>query len=256
MRDRRARLGLLFFEESVRVFCEVFVNWPIPDLHRVGAPGYRHDRRVSEMLGKGLRVDGRRGDDHLEVGPFRQEPGQIAQQEVNVEAAFVGFVDDDRVIGLQPLVVLQFGQEDAVGHDLHAGGINNVRGEAHLIADSLTEFREGLFCQTGRHRTGGNAPRLGVPDQPVDAVAQFQQDLRQLSGFARTGFAGHNDNLVVFYGLRDVIAATADGKFVGIFDVEVGPQARLAQPLQAFGLLWRIAAGTAPLPAAARRPAG
>ena len=87
-------------------------------------------------------------------------------------------------------------------------------------------------------------------------IRDSQQDLRQLSGFARTGFAGHNDNLVVFDRLRDVITAAADGKFIRVFDVEVGPQARLAQPLQAFGLLWRIAAGTAPLPAAARRPAG
>ena len=40
-----------------------------------------------------------RGDDHLQVGPARQDLPQVAEQEVDVQAALVRLVDDQRVVG-------------------------------------------------------------------------------------------------------------------------------------------------------------
>ena len=59
-----------------------------------------------------------RGDDQLEVGPLRQQPLEVAEQEVDVEAALVRLVDDDRVVLPQLPVALQLGEQDAVGHQL------------------------------------------------------------------------------------------------------------------------------------------
>jgi hypothetical protein len=70
------------------------------------------------VLGKTVGVDGGRGDDDLEVGPARQDLAQVAQQKVDVQAAFVRLVDDDGVVGLQQRVGLGFGQQNAVGHEL------------------------------------------------------------------------------------------------------------------------------------------
>jgi hypothetical protein len=70
------------------------------------------------MLGKALGVDGRRRDDHLQIRPLRQDLAQVAEQEVDVEAALVRLVDDDRVVGAQQRIVLRLGQQDAVGHQL------------------------------------------------------------------------------------------------------------------------------------------
>ena len=44
------------------------------------------------------RVDRRRGDDDLEVGAARQQLLEVAEDEVDVEAALVRLVDDDRVV--------------------------------------------------------------------------------------------------------------------------------------------------------------
>ena len=80
-----------------------------------------HRRRAvapSEVLREALGVDRRRGDDHLQVGPARQDLAQVAEQEVDVQAALVRLVDDDRVVGAQQRVALRLGEQDAVGHQL------------------------------------------------------------------------------------------------------------------------------------------
>src|SRR6476469_5265275 len=60
----------------------------------------------AEVRGEALRLDGRRRDDHLEVGTARQQLTQIAEQEVDVEAALVCLVEDQRVVAQQPSVAL------------------------------------------------------------------------------------------------------------------------------------------------------
>src|SRR5882757_2413801 len=90
------RLGLV----AVRVCAGVVRvdDRPVPDLHRVGAAGDLDDGRVVEMLREPLRVDRGRSNDHLEVRPARQQPFQVAENEVDVEAALVRLVDDQRVV--------------------------------------------------------------------------------------------------------------------------------------------------------------
>src|SRR6185312_1452941 len=86
----------------------------VPDLDRVGAPGHLDDRGVAEVPGEPARVDGGRGDDQLEIRPPRQQTLQVTQQEVDVQAAFVRLVDDDRVVGPQHPVPTDLGEQDAV----------------------------------------------------------------------------------------------------------------------------------------------
>ena len=74
--------------------------------------------RAGEVPGEPLRVDGRRGDDHLEVGAAGQQLLEVAEDEVDVEAALVRLVDDQRVVAAQHPVGLDLGQQDAVGHQL------------------------------------------------------------------------------------------------------------------------------------------
>ena len=77
--------------------------------------------RAVEVLGEAFCVYRGRGDDDFQVGAARQELFQIAQQEVDVQAPFVRFVDDNRVVGGEVTVGLGFRQQDAVGHQLDAG---------------------------------------------------------------------------------------------------------------------------------------
>ena len=57
----------------------------------------------------------------LRSGAARQQPLQVAEQEIDVEAALVRLVDDDRVVRAQKRIALRLGQQDAVGHQLDVG---------------------------------------------------------------------------------------------------------------------------------------
>ncbi|MEZ6109615.1 MAG: hypothetical protein R3C99_00975 [Pirellulaceae bacterium] len=50
------------------------------------------------------------GHDHPQIASPPQQAMQKAQQKVDVQRPFVGFVDDDRVVLIQEPIVLGFGQ--------------------------------------------------------------------------------------------------------------------------------------------------
>ena len=62
----------------------------VPDLDGIGAPGDLDDRgglarRVGEVRREGLRIDGGRGDDDLQIGSLGQDAPEVPQQEVDVQ---------------------------------------------------------------------------------------------------------------------------------------------------------------------------
>jgi hypothetical protein len=139
--------------------------------------------------GEPFRVDGCRGDDHLEVRPLRQQPFEVAEDEVHVEAALVGLVDDQGVVASQHPVSLELGEQDAVGHQLDPAGLRRPVGEPHLVADDLAERGLELLGDPLGHGSGGNPAGLRVADQLASgatgtprAPAELEADLRQLGG--------------------------------------------------------------------------
>src|SRR5690606_25198825 len=79
-------------------------------LHRIKPPRYMDDRRrhpvLGKMLGKTICIDGRRRNYDFEIATTRQELAQEAQQEIDIQAALVRLVDNDRVIAAQKRVAL------------------------------------------------------------------------------------------------------------------------------------------------------
>ena len=68
-------------------------------LDRIHPAGHLDHRRVGEMPGESLRVDGGRCDDQLgQVGRLRQQADQVAEQEIDVQAPLVRLVNDQRVV--------------------------------------------------------------------------------------------------------------------------------------------------------------
>src|SRR5208282_3216142 len=118
--------------------------------------------------GEALRVDGGRGDDHLEVGAFGQELPEVAEDEVDVQAALVRLVDDQRVVAAQPAVAGELGQHDAVGHQLDQRVVGGHVGEPHLVPDGLAERAAQLLGDPLGYRPGRQPARLGVADLPGD----------------------------------------------------------------------------------------
>ena len=191
---------------------------PVPDLDGVGAPGDLDDRGVAEVAREPLRVDRRRGDDDLEVGAAREQLGEVAEQEVDVEAALVGLVDDQRVVPAQHPVLLDLGEQDAVGHELDQRVLARAAGEADLVADGVGAGGAELLGDAFGHRARRDPPRLGVADRAEHAAAQLERHLRQLRGLARPGLAGDDDHLVGLEGRADVVDAPADRQLVGVGD--------------------------------------
>ena len=183
-------------------------------------------------------------------GPAVQQGLQVAEQEVDVQAALVGFVDDDRVVAFEKAVMLGFGQQDAVGHQLDQGVGVALVFETDLVADQPTQRRTQLFGHPRRHAARGNAPWLGVGNQAMAATAQFQADLRQLRGLARTGFTGDHQHLVFGEGLLDFAAFGGDRQVVVVAYDRHALLARgnlgtrgldLVHPLRQLGLVWALA---------------
>ena len=125
-------------------------------------------------------------------------------------------VDDERVVLTQHPVVLDLGQQDAVGHQLDQGVVTGGVGEADLVADRLPQGGADLVGDAFGDRAGGEPARLGVADGAHDAATQLHADLGQLGGLTRTRLTGDDDDLVVADGRGNVVALGADREFFGI----------------------------------------
>ena len=125
----------------------------VENIYRISAPAHFQHRRVVEMLGKPLGIDGGRSDDDFQIGAARQQLFQVAEQKINIKAALVRFVDDDGVVGGEVAVGLRFGQQNAIGHQLHVGVARGVVVETHFIADGIADVAAQFFGNPLRHRT-------------------------------------------------------------------------------------------------------
>ena len=89
---------------------------------------------IAKMRGETLRIDRGGGDDELEISAPGQQLLEIAEQEIDIEAALVRFIDNDRIVCQQLRIALGFCQQDAVGHELDVRIRTHLIGKAHLVA--------------------------------------------------------------------------------------------------------------------------
>ena len=179
----------------------------VADLHGVGAPRHLDDRRTVEVAAELVGVDRRRGDDDLEVGPARQDALEVAEQEVDVEAALVRLVDDDRVVAAQQTVAADLGEQQAVGHQADPGVRRRPVAEAHRVADRPAERHLQLVGDPLRDRARREPTWLGVGDR---LAAELEADLGQLRRLARARLAGDDGDLVGADDLEQLVLARAD----------------------------------------------
>ena len=188
---------------------------PVAHIDGIQAPRDLDHRRIVEVLGEALGVDGRRGDDDFQVGALGQELLEETEQEVDVQAALVRLVDDQRVILRQPRIALRLGEQDAVGHQFDVRARRGAVGEADLIADQLAELAFQLLRDARRRRTRGDAARLSMADESRRPAPEFKADLGQLRRFARAGFAANDDHLMLLDQFGDLGAPRIDRQLLG-----------------------------------------
>ncbi len=175
--------------------------------HRMTAAFHFDHRRIVEVLGKARGVDGGRRDDQLEITALGKQALEIADQEIDVEAALVRLVENDRVVGAEPGIALGFRQQDAIGHELDQRSIADPLIETHLEADQLTHGRAQFAGNASSHRARGNPARLGAADHAGHAATGRKTQLGQLRGLARPGFTGQHDDRMVLDQAHDLLAA-------------------------------------------------
>ena len=133
----------------IEVVVFLFLKRAIAHFHRISATRNHDDRRwplgAFKMLGKALGINRGRSHHHLQVGALGQDLLDVAQQEVNVQAALVRLVNDQRVVSLEQRVGLRLGQQDAVRHQLDGSALLQRVLKTHLVAHHLTQRRVQLF---------------------------------------------------------------------------------------------------------------
>ena len=168
------------------------------------------DRRPAEEGGEAIGLQRGRADDDAQVGPPREQALHVAEEEVDVEAALVGLVEDDRVVGAEQRVALDLGQEDAVRHELDVRGRRGAIGEADLVADLAPQLDLQLPGDARGDAGGGDAARLGDADVRREAAAHGEADLGELRGLAGAGLARDDDHRVRVDRRGDVAHARRD----------------------------------------------
>jgi hypothetical protein len=169
-----------------------------------------------EVLSKSSRVDRCRGDNHLQVGPLRQQLFEVAEDEVDVQAALMRLVDDQRVIPAQHPITLDLGQQDAVGHHLDQRPLAHLIGEAHGVANVVTKLRSEFVGNALANRPSRHATGLSVPNQAGHPAPRFQAQLRDLSALARTSLASNNHNLMLSNHLEEFVVTFGNRERFGV----------------------------------------
>ena len=182
----------------------------ISNIYRKGTTADFNHRRFVEKLAEALHLDRGRGDDDFQIRALRQQLLEIAEQKINIQAALVGLIDNQRVIAIQKTVMLHFCQQDAVGHYLDPGRFRGVVGKPHLVPDLLPYRLTQFFGNPAGNTARGDTPGLGMANKPADAPPQVQANLRNLSGFTGPGLTSNDHHLMVVDGITDVLDAIAD----------------------------------------------
>ncbi len=174
------------------------------------------------MAGESIGVDRGRGDHEVQVVAAIEEPPEISEEEVDVQAPLVRLIDDDRVVATQFGVALELGQQDAVGHEADAGCVGYAIVETDAEPDLSAEFHTEL----GRHPRGDGAGRhptwLGVADHSVRATTRRQTELRQLGALPRAGLPRNHHDPVVAERRDQIVGVSRDRQVVGNRDPEFG----------------------------------
>ena len=125
-------------------------------------------RCVAEMLGEAIRIDSGGGDDQFQIRAFRQQLFQVTQQKIDIEAAFVGLINNDHFVSVQKTVILGFSQQDTIGHQLNERVISDLIGKTYLITYLFAQRYFQLFCHTVGNGSGCQTAGLGMTNQSLD----------------------------------------------------------------------------------------
>ena len=129
----------------------------------------------------------------------------------------MSFIDNHRRVSAQRGIGHELPQQHTISHVLDDGVFGGVVFEPDGVADFLPDFDVHFLGDSGGNGHGGDSSGLGASNFfVVLSVAEFVKVLGELGGFSGTGFADHDDNLVVVDELHEFLAVLENGQ--GLLD--------------------------------------
>ena len=209
-------------------------------VHVVDPGLYRYDGGVAEEPGEYLSVERSRGDYDLEFRAACDYLLQRTQNEVDVQAALVGFVHHDDAVAGEQGIRLEFLKQHSVGEDLDPGVDVGGVVETHLVAAVVLRqsLRRYLGLDVRAYSERGYAPGLGDSYHAAFRVAGFLEDYGYLRCLSGSCGAFDYDDLIRRKGVQDHLSALIDRKLLEICHSVFGQSRHLLKG-EAFGDLAR-----------------
>ena len=182
------------------------------------------NQRIVKVAAEFFGINSGRGNDQFQVRPFGQQLFKIAQEKINIQASFMGLVNDDGVVALEQAVSSGFGQQNAVGHEFDSGAFPGPVLKADRGTNQIRSF-EFLGHPFG-HGDRSQTARLGAADDFFFASAGVKTHLGQLGGLAGTGITGNNQDLILADCGNDTVFFRGYGKIFRIVQIHFRSECR------------------------------
>jgi hypothetical protein len=93
----------------------------VAQFNRIGSALYCQNGAVVEVISKRFCVDGGGSDYELQICSSCEQLLEITQEKINIQTAFMGFIDDNNIIFFQIRILPGFREKDTVGHEFYPG---------------------------------------------------------------------------------------------------------------------------------------
>ncbi len=135
------------------------------------------------MGGKFFSINCCRGNDDPEVFSLYQQLCCITKEKVDIQAAFVCFIDNECIVCMQTMIRPCFSQQHTVCHKFYFCISCGFILKTDFVADKITIFCTEFLGDSLSDSYGSDSTRLGTAYHFFLAAACVEAHFRQLCGF-------------------------------------------------------------------------
>ena len=122
------------------------------------------------MVGKAFGINRGRSNDDAQIGAALKQALQITEQKIDIQAAFVCLVDNQCVVAVELAIVMNLGQQNAVGHKLDHAVVGYAFIKPNLKTNLLAKLSLHLLCYPPCHAACGNPTWLRAANQTANTA--------------------------------------------------------------------------------------
>ena len=194
-----------------RKFLIVILWRQIVEVHRISAAFYLNYRCASKEFGKPAGIQRRGTDDQPQVSPPVQQKPQIAEQKVNVEAAFMRLIQNQGMILAQIRIMLRFRQKNPIRHELQARIRPGFFLKAHLVTHQTSQVAVQFLRHSAGNGSSSQPSGLGAPYSAPHLPGKLHGHFRELGSLTGSRLPHYDNDLVLPHCRQNIIPAAGNG---------------------------------------------